>query len=95
MDSSTCAVHRCLRISDITQIIVDWLRGTRSNRTLVSLALACKTMREESMPALWEYQDSLLPLLRLLPPDAFEGSPEEAAKLPFVSPSGQRHSLTC
>ncbi|KAL1951112.1 hypothetical protein VTO73DRAFT_261 [Trametes versicolor] len=84
MDTSTCAVHSCLRISDITQIIVDSLCRSGSKKTLASLAQTCKTMQEECMPALWAYQESLKPLLRLLPSDAFAAPPEEIAKFPFV-----------
>ncbi|OJT15409.1 hypothetical protein TRAPUB_8038, partial [Trametes pubescens] len=65
--SSESAVHRCLPVSEIFQLIVDSLDSKSRRRTLLSLAQTCKMLYEASVPALWKSQFGLVRLLRLLP----------------------------
>ncbi|KAH9846394.1 hypothetical protein C2E23DRAFT_890904 [Lenzites betulinus] len=69
--SPTSAVHRSLVIDEIFQYIANSLCASVNKRTLATLARTCKTFHEASLPALWEYQESLVPLLRLLPADTW------------------------
>ncbi|KAI0826704.1 hypothetical protein BC628DRAFT_1437586 [Trametes gibbosa] len=61
------ATHRCLLISELLNIIVEFA----DNPTLASLSRTCKMFNEAAVPEIWRFQESLVPLLRLLPADTW------------------------
>lgn len=70
MDPLASAAHRCLLISDIYQNITEeiCLFKKQSKYALASLARSCTVLYEATIPVLWKYQKSLVPLLHLFPP---------------------------
>ncbi|KAI0646228.1 hypothetical protein C8Q79DRAFT_909525 [Trametes meyenii] len=71
MSTSMSATHRCLYISEIFQEVVEELASQHERRALSQLSRTCKALNEVVVPALWRELDSLVPLLRLLPEDAW------------------------
>ncbi|KAI0792617.1 hypothetical protein C8Q75DRAFT_804356 [Abortiporus biennis] len=61
-------MHDALRIAEIFDRVVQSLNDAdRDIRTLAILARTCKTFQEQALDTLWYQQESLVPLLRLMP----------------------------
>ncbi|EIW55801.1 uncharacterized protein TRAVEDRAFT_50284 [Trametes versicolor FP-101664 SS1] len=72
--STVTAAHRCLRIGETLQVIINSLRDPDAKAPLAAvaaLARTCKMLHEAVLPTLWRYQNSFKPLLRLLPSDSW------------------------
>lgn len=70
-------MHNCLKISEILTVIIEHAysdpdsRPVIATRTLVALALTCKTFLEPALDRLWHEQQTLVPLVKTLPVDAW------------------------
>ncbi|KAI0360764.1 hypothetical protein OH77DRAFT_1586309 [Trametes cingulata] len=69
--STMSATHRCLLVSEIFQLIAEELYENGGLRTLTVLARTCKVLHEAVLPVLWNSLESIVPLLRLFPPDTW------------------------
>ncbi|KAI0366032.1 hypothetical protein BV20DRAFT_698560 [Pilatotrama ljubarskyi] len=69
--SAMSATHRCLLVNEIFQVIAEELYENGGQRTLSALARTCKVLHEAVLPVLWNSLDSIVPLLRLFPPDTW------------------------
>jgi len=59
--------HRVLKISELTRFIASQLVFTRSRKSAVNLACACRCLEEPVLSTLWETERSMDTLLRVLP----------------------------
>ncbi|KAH9937940.1 hypothetical protein B0H21DRAFT_757902 [Amylocystis lapponica] len=60
---------RCLWIDEIFQHILSHLHDLGKNgRSVASLSETCRSFRDAALPVLWSDLDSLVPLIKLLPP---------------------------
>lgn len=69
-------MHRCLQIQELLSIIFQYVDVPRkadffSPDFLARLARTCKAFQDPALDILWYSQDTLLPLLKCLPPDAW------------------------
>jgi len=67
-------MHTCLNVDEIVRLIACELIASRARPTAVALASCCKNFEDPVLDALWETQDKLLPLLKSLPSDVWNGS---------------------
>ncbi|EMD38999.1 hypothetical protein CERSUDRAFT_93039 [Gelatoporia subvermispora B] len=73
-------MHKCLQITEILSIIIDYLSANdrKDRATLSALARTCGTFQGIALNVLWRHQDGLLNVLKCLPGDAWEiGIPRE------------------
>lgn len=81
------AAHRCLRISETLQVIINSLWDPDAKaplEALAALARTCNMLHEAVLPTLWRYQNSYKPLLRLLPSDSWTEFLDEHGHSIFV-----------
>lgn len=70
-------MHPALLVSELLTIIFRHLQSLEScsldspKRSLTSCAVTCRAWKEPALRIIWEQLDSLLPLMRLFPTDAF------------------------
>ncbi|KAI0783978.1 hypothetical protein BC629DRAFT_536801 [Irpex lacteus] len=75
-------MHQCLCIPEIQATILDNLALSDCAR----VACTSSSFFEQAMNATWAELDSLIPLVRCIPPDAVE---ERVTTLPFGPPHSQ------
>ena len=68
-------MHHCLYVDEIIRLIARKLVVANNHATAVVLACCCKCFEDPVLDVLWEVQDKLTPLLRVLPGDI--GGPDE------------------
>ena len=61
-------MHRCLQIQELLSII---FRYVRIQKTLARLARTCTDFRDPALNVLWHTQNTLLPLFKCLPRNAW------------------------
>jgi len=66
-------MHACLNVDEIVRVIAYELVTSKGGGTAVSLACCCKSFEDPVLDALWETQEQLLPLLKSLPGDIWDG----------------------
>jgi hypothetical protein len=66
-------MHPCLSIDEILRLIACELAASTGRATTVALACCCKSFEDPALDALWETQNTLLPLLKSLPGDVWDG----------------------
>ena len=59
-------LHPVLGIDELLRLIIAELKPT-SQKTVLSLALTCRSLEEPVLSLLWEQQDTLIKLLKVLP----------------------------
>ena len=77
------AISRCLANGDIVPYIAEELPNLRS---MAALAQTSSTLYDYVNPMLWRHLYSLVPLLRLLPPDTWTECESSSISKVFVSP---------
>ena len=60
-------------MEDILNLLARKLIESGLKATAVSLACCCRSFEESVLHVLWETQDRLIPLLKCLPQDVWEG----------------------
>lgn len=78
------SMHPCLRMDEIVRLIAYELVASRGQATAVALACCCKSFEDPVLDALWEAQERLLPLLKLLPGDVWTGGYKVGAQTILV-----------
>ncbi|KAJ7733949.1 hypothetical protein B0H16DRAFT_1426470 [Mycena metata] len=70
-------MHLVLEILEIAEMVCCHLRPQDhcAGRTLAALAATCRIWQEPALDALWETQDSLVPILSCMPQDLFNVRP--------------------
>jgi hypothetical protein len=68
-------MHKCLTIQELVRLIIDFcidgeLKTDR--HTLLAIASTCRTFEEPALNRLWYKLESLQPLFKCLPQDAWE-----------------------
>ena len=79
LQSRTYGMHRCLQIQELLSIVFEYVHVPRkaleddplSASSLARLARTCKAFQDPALDILWHSQDSLAPLLKCLPRDAW------------------------
>jgi len=66
-------MHACLNVDEIVRVIAYELVTSKGRGVAVSLACCCKSFEDPVLDALWETQEQLLPLLKSLPGDIWDG----------------------
>ena len=66
-------MHPCLSIDEILRLIACELVESWDQGTTLALACCCKSFEDPALDALWKIQDRLLPLLKSLPGDVWDG----------------------
>ncbi|KAL0946049.1 hypothetical protein HGRIS_012322 [Hohenbuehelia grisea] len=69
-------MHRCLLVDEIFLNIVDNLEINYRTRSLAVLARTCRALKQRSLAKLWSEIDTLLPLLKLIPQNAWAVIPD-------------------
>ena len=64
-------MHPCLQLDEMLSLIATLVGGNDRTATLSKMALTCKRFNGPAVDALWEEIPGLLPLLPLLPPEAY------------------------
>ena len=64
-------MHPCLRVDEIVRLIAHELVASRGQGTAVAFACCCKSFEDPVLDALWEVQDGLFLLYKLLPEDVW------------------------
>ena len=79
-------MHRCLEITEILKIVFDNLDYSSRRRSLYALALVSKRFHEPALDILWEWDGSVLPLVKTLPVEVWEetGDPSTLVTFSFV-----------
>ena len=67
-------MHACLNVDEIVRLIASKLVGPGSRATAVALACCRKSFENPVLDVLWETQGKLIPLLKSLPGDVWNGS---------------------
>ena len=78
-------MHRCLEITEILKCIFNNLNYP-SRRSLYALVLVSKGFHEPALDILWEWDGSVLPLVKTLPVEVWEetGDPSTLVTFSFV-----------
>lgn len=66
-------MHVCLNVDEIVRLIACELVESKEKATAVALACCRKDFEDPVLDTLWETQEKLLPLLRCLPGDVWNG----------------------
>jgi len=66
-------MHACLNMDEIVRLIACELAVSGAKATTAVLAGCCKSFEDPVLDALWETQEQLLPLLKSLPGDVWNG----------------------
>jgi len=77
-------MNRCLSVDEILRHITYELVASKGQGTAVALACCCKTFEGPVLDELWETQEGLLPLLRSLPGDVWNGDENVGVPTGFV-----------
>lgn len=68
-------MHRCLHIEDVLIYLFNCIPASAQfaggRKALLELALTCKCFLEPALNVLWQHQNQLIPLLKILPADAW------------------------
>ena len=67
-------MHACLKVDEIIRLIAREVVASGAETTAVALACCCRDFEDPVLDPLWETQENLLPLLRSLPGDIWNGS---------------------
>ena len=70
--SQRYGIPRLLQHERIIKTITRILSALNAKSTIVSFAIACKTLERPVLDALWESQDDWFQLLKCFPPDVWE-----------------------
>ena len=66
-------MHACLNVDEIIRLIAYELVASEARAAAVSFACYCKSFEDPVLDTLWETQNRLLPLLKSLPEDVWNG----------------------
>ena len=66
-------MHTCLNMDEIVRLIARELVTSKTRATTVALACCRRSFEDPVLDALWETQEHLLPLLKSLPEDVWNG----------------------
>jgi hypothetical protein len=66
-------MHACLNVDEILRLLACELVGSGAKATAVALACCRKIFEDTALDVLWETQNNLLPLLKSLPGDVWNG----------------------
>ena len=66
-------MHACLDVDEIVRLIAWELVASDTKATAVALARCHKSFEDPVLDVLWETQEVLLPLLKSLPGDVWNG----------------------
>ena len=80
------APHRVFKIGELTRLIARQLISD-SQESAVDLACACRYLEEPVLSTVWETQDSLCILLRILPRDTWEWDNQQLANSTASNPN--------
>lgn len=67
------SMHSCLSVDEILRLIACKLAASTGQAATIALARCCKSFEDPALDALWETQDRLIPLLKSLPGDVWDG----------------------
>ena len=66
-------MHHWLCVHEIVRLIARELVASQGEATSVALASCCKSLEDPVLDVLWQTQERLLPLLKSLPGDVWNG----------------------
>jgi hypothetical protein len=66
-------MHACLDVDEILRLLAHKLVASQAKATAVALACCRKSFEDPTLDALWKTQEQLLPLLKSLPRDVWDG----------------------
>jgi hypothetical protein len=66
-------MHACLGVDEILRLLTHELVSSRAKATAVALACCRKSFEDPTLDVLWKTQERLLPLLKSLPRDIWDG----------------------
>ena len=66
-------MHPCLSVDEVLRLIACELVTPAGAKNALALACCCKNFEDPALDALWATQDQLLPLLKSLPGDIWDG----------------------
>jgi hypothetical protein len=68
------SMHACLNVDEILRLLACELVESGAKATTVAFACCCKSFEDTALDVLWETQSDLLPLLKSLPEDVWNGN---------------------
>jgi len=68
--------HSIIEISELSQLVADFLLFLHGQQSLVSLACTCRALEEQALSTLWSEQSSLETLVRSTLPPGILSSPQ-------------------
>jgi len=77
-------MNSCLSVDEILRRVAHELLASRGRATAVALACCCRTFEDSVLDELWATQEGLLPLLRSLPEDVWNGDKNVGVPIEFV-----------